>query len=174
MIKDLHARKPAEQIYPIWQNPHVMNKEHPICRKIPCWWTIHYILPGAIIWTILSEKYIFLDTVYSHASVHSSLTTMAGKNATFRNRQKYPSKWYISPQNCKDFLPKAKFPGNEIPKFHILSMHVDHQWPTCHMYIHTCWLYHINWMYPNVIWDDELCHSTLMITLLDMMIGDTL
>ena len=22
------------------------------------------------------------------------------------------------PQNCKDFPPKAKFPGNEIPKFH--------------------------------------------------------
>ena len=142
MIKDLHARKPTEQIYPIWQNPHVMNKEHPICRKIPCWWTIHYILPGAIIWTILSEKYIFLDTVYSHASVHSSLTTMAGKNAKFRNRQKYPSKWYISPQNCKDFLPKAKFPGNEIPKFHILSMHDT--------FIHTWHFYNRSYYWANM------------------------
>ena len=41
-----------------------------------------------------------------------------------RKRQKYPSKWYISTQNCKDFPPKARFPRNEIPKFHILSMHV--------------------------------------------------
>ena len=28
-----------------------------------------------------------------------------------------------SPQNCKYFPPKAKFPGKEIPKFHIYSMH---------------------------------------------------
>ena len=41
-----------------------------------------------------------------------------------RKRLKYPSKRYISPQNCKDFPPKAKFPKNQIPKFHILSMHV--------------------------------------------------
>ena len=27
------------------------------------------------------------------------------------------------PQNCKDFPPKAKFPGNKIPKFHIFTMH---------------------------------------------------
>ena len=35
-----------------------------------------------------------------------------------RKRQKYPSKWYIFPQNCKDFPPKAQFPGKEIPQFH--------------------------------------------------------
>ena len=27
----------------------------------------------------------------------------------------------MSPQNCKDFPPKAKDPGNAIPKFHIFS-----------------------------------------------------
>ena len=26
------------------------------------------------------------------------------------------------PQNCKDCLPKAQFPRNEIPKFHIYSI----------------------------------------------------
>ena len=31
----------------------------------------------------------------------------------------------MSPQNCKYFPPKAKFPGNEIPKFRILSMHAS-------------------------------------------------
>ena len=37
------------------------------------------------------------------------------------------------PQNRKDFPPKARFPGNEILKFHIFTMHVkgvcsDHLW----------------------------------------------
>ena len=39
----------------------------------------------------------------------------------FQNFLKFPLK--ISPQNCKSFPPKAKFPGNEIPKFRIFSMH---------------------------------------------------
>ena len=74
-----------------------------------------------------------------------SRETKAGKNATFpwnmvkncvkmwifykfwdifgRKRPKYPSKLWISPQNCKYFPPKATFPGNEMTKFHILSMH---------------------------------------------------
>ena len=29
-----------------------------------------------------------------------------------RKRQKYQSKSYISPQNCKDFPPQEQFPGN--------------------------------------------------------------
>ena len=36
-----------------------------------------------------------------------------------RKRSKYPSKLNDSPQNCKYFPPKAKFPRNEIPKFRI-------------------------------------------------------
>ena len=41
-----------------------------------------------------------------------------------RKRPKYPSKWEISSQICKDFPPKAQFPGNEIHKFHIF----EHAW----------------------------------------------
>ena len=46
------------------------------------------------------------------------------KNLGFfvRKRPKYPSKWWISPQNCKYF--PLKFPGNKIPKFYIFSMRV--------------------------------------------------
>ena len=44
-----------------------------------------------------------------------------------RKRQKYTSKWCTSPQNCKDFPPKAKFPGNEIPKFLLFSMNAQYR-----------------------------------------------
>ena len=32
-----------------------------------------------------------------------------------KERHKYPSRWSISPQNCKDFPSKAQFPENYIP-----------------------------------------------------------
>ena len=58
-----------------------------------------------------------------------------------RKGPKYPSKWYTSPQNCKDFPPKAKFPGNKIPKFPFFSMHgrdISHLYqPLNMMYLET-------------------------------------
>ena len=50
------------------------------------------------------------------------------KKSFVKKRQKYPSKCEISSQNCKDFPPKAKFPGNEITKFQILSMPGNLSW----------------------------------------------
>ena len=51
----------------------------------------------------------------------------------------------FSPQNYKDFPPKAKFPGNEIPKFHIFSMHAE-------LPIHVI----LSWNYGTLHLDDEL------------------
>ena len=75
------------------------------------------------------------------SSVRSGATVKAGQNVKFpwnmvnifvknvnifqilRNLCKKKTHDKYFPQNCKDFSPKAQFPGNKIPKFHILSIH---------------------------------------------------
>ena len=43
-------------------------------------------------------------------------------NISLEYGQKICQNYKFFPQYCKDFPSKATFPGNEIPKFHILSM----------------------------------------------------
>ena len=52
------------------------------------------------------------------------ITTTVVRSKAGEKMQHFPGIWsHIASKNCKYFPPKAKFPGNEMTKFHIFSIH---------------------------------------------------